>query len=170
MLLNKKYFYLLLIICTFFFAKSSLFAKKLNLYPPGLSTFTGQGQNQLIQLKLKQKSIATKDQEVVPLVASVSVPFDYPGELNYQWLLTENVILKEGQLNASLKNLEKNKIYSVEINVSGFSTLENRQVVFRVFGSINGHKISADGIIASKKEDTFEDIVKNVEKIKAENN
>ncbi len=170
MLLSKKYFFVILILSTFFFAKSSLFAKKLISHPPSLSAFTGQGQNQLIQLKLMPKLIASKDQEIVPLTAYVSVPFDFPGELNYQWILTENVILNQGELSAQLKNLEKNKIYPIEIKVSGFSTQENRQVVFKISGSLNGHKISADGIIASKKEDTFEDVVKNVEKIKAENN
>lgn len=170
MLLNRKYLYLLLFLGLFVYAKPYLLQKTVRTRGPNLSAFTGQVQNQLIQLKIKADTTAAKNEDVVSVIAYVSVPLDYPAELNYQWQLTENVQLVDGSLQSTLKNLEKNKIYPIEIKVSGFSQLENRHVVFKISGLLNGHTVSANGIIASNNEDTFENVVKNVEKIRAENN
>ena len=170
MLLNKKYFYLVLAFGLFVFAKPYFTEKNSKTRVPSLSAFTGQAQNQLIHLKIQPLAKAEKDEDVVTVIAYVSVPVNYPAELNYQWQLTENVILINGKLNSSLKNLEKNKVYPIEIKVSGFSQLENRHITFKISGLHNGRKVLANGIVASKIEDTFEDVVKNVEKLRAENN
>ncbi len=176
MLLNRKYLFLILLFGffgffgLFVFTKPFLNQKSSKSRGPSLSAFTGQGQNQFIQLKIVSSNTAAKEEDVVSVTVYVSVPVDYPADLNYQWQLTENVRLVEGNLNSTLNNLEKNKIYPIEIKVSGFSQLENRHIVFNISGLHNGHKVVANGIIASKTKDTFEDVVKNVEKLRAENN
>lgn len=137
---------------------------------PSLSAFISQGQQKIIRLKLKLDRNTDKNTIAVPLVASVSLPFDYDGELAYQWVLTENVVLSEGELSGKIKNLKANTNYPIEIKVTGFSSLENRQVIFKISGQRNGHKISSDAIVASKISDTFENTVQNVEKLKAEKN
>ena len=162
--------FLSLFVGLFVFTKPFWIQKEVRVRGPNLSAFTGQFQNQLIQLKIKADAIAAKNDDVVSIIAYVSVPVDYPAELSYEWQLTENVHLVDGSLQSNLKKLEKNKIYPIEIKVSGFSQLENRQIVFKISGSHNGHRVSAHGIVASKTEDTFENVVKNVEKLRAENN
>ena len=70
--------------------------------------------------------------------------------------------------NGKISQLKANKNYSLKIQVQGFSTVENRQIVLQISGNKNGRRLTADAIISSKMEDTFESIVQNVEKIKME--
>ena len=103
-------------------------------------------------------------------MAAVSLPFDFQGELKYKWIFTENIFLSDGENTGKIANLKANRKYPVEIKVKGFSNLENRQIVFQIWGFHKGKKIFSSGIISTNKENTFENIVQNVEKIKAEDN
>lgn len=132
------------------------------------SEFSGYGPvDRIINIKIKEDEVAKNDQDAVKIKTLVTMPFDYDENLDYKWILTENIQLKEGILTGQIKNLKANKPIAVEIFVTGFSSLSNRQVIFQISGVKNGRRIFADGIIASQKEKTFEDIVQNVEKIKA---
>ena len=132
------------------------------------SEFSGYGPvDRIINIKIKEDEIAKNDQDPIKIKTKITMPFDYDETLDYKWILTENVQLTEGNLTGQIKNLKANKPVSVEIYVTGFSNLANRQVIFQISGVKNGRRIFADGIIASQKEKTFEDIVQNVEKIKA---
>jgi hypothetical protein len=132
------------------------------------SDFSGYGPvDRIINIKIKEDRIAKNDHEAVNIKTQVSMPFDYEDGLDYKWILTQNVQLKEGNLTGQIKNLKAGQPITVDISVTGFSSVANRQVIFQISGFKNGRRIFADGIIASKKENTFEDIVQNVEKIKA---
>lgn len=133
-----------------------------------LSNFTAQGTQRIIQIDMKNNSSAPSDKEVIPITAKVSMPFDYDGELEYQWLLSENILLVQGEAHGKIGMLKAKKNYSLKILVQGFSTIENRQIVLKISGIKNGRRLTADAIISSKMEDTFENIVQNVEKIKME--
>lgn len=132
------------------------------------SEFTGYGPvDRVVRVKIKEDDIASNDQQPVKINAEVSMPFDYDDNLEFKWILTENVQITNGLLTGTINNLKAGKPVRVEILVTGFSTVANRQIIFQVSGFKNGRRLFADGIIASKKEKTFEDIVQNVEKIKA---
>ncbi|MFZ3231778.1 MAG: hypothetical protein WA160_16350 [Pseudobdellovibrio sp.] len=135
------------------------------------SEFSGEGPvDRIIKIKIKDDDVADNNQQTVKIKTQISMPFDYSENLEYQWILTENIQLKKGSLSGVVNNLKANVPQTVEISVAGFSKIENRQIIFRISGSKNGRRIYADGIIASKKENTFENIVQKVEKIKAEEN
>ncbi|MBC7467087.1 MAG: hypothetical protein H7256_13945 [Bdellovibrio sp.] len=132
------------------------------------SEFTGYGPvDRVINIKIKEDEVAKNDKDVVKIRTQISMPFDFDENLDYKWILTENIQIKEGQLNGQIKNLKAKHSITVEISVTGFSTVANRQIIFQVSGFKNGRRVFADGIIASQKESTFEDIVQNVEKIRA---
>ncbi len=173
MLLNIKYFMLLILLpLAVILIEPQASAKKPAARPVNLSSFTAQGQLQVINLSLKADSIATNDTEPAELTASITMPFDFDDELEYKWILTENIQhvagALSGKLSGKIQKLEAQKQYPVTISVTGFSSVENRHVIFQVSGTKNGKRITSDAIIASKKEETFEDIVHNVEKLKME--
>lgn len=133
------------------------------------SDFTGYGPvDRIIKIKIKPDQIAKIEKQVVTVKTTVTMPFDYPENLEYKWLLSENVQIKGGNATGTLNNFKANVPQEVEIQVVGFSEIENRQIVFQISGTKNGRRLFADGIITTQKENTFEDIVQNVEKIKAE--
>ncbi len=135
-----------------------------------VSDFTENGVvDRIIQLKISEDHIAKSETESVKINAQVEMPFDFDGPLEFKWILTENIYLQNGASRSGLlKNMKAHQAQTVSIEVFGFSAKENRQVAFQVWGSKNGRKVFADGIIATQKEQTFEHIVQNVERIKAE--
>lgn len=169
MLLSRKYFLLLApILPALFVMASKSTVEKIPTKPVYLSNFTAQGTQRIIQIDMKNNNSATSEKEIIPITAQVSMPFDFDGELEYKWLLSENIVLVHGAANGKISQLKANKNYSLKIQVQGFSTVENRQIVLQISGNKNGRRLTADAIISSKMEDTFESIVQNVEKIKME--
>ncbi|MEQ1723740.1 MAG: hypothetical protein ABL930_11230, partial [Pseudobdellovibrio sp.] len=122
--------------------------------------------NRDIQIDFAADSVEN-DSDTAQVYVKLIMPFDFDADLNYTWKLSEGVSLLDGNLKGQLKGLKKNEPQTITISVKGFSKKVNRQIGFEVYGTKNGHKIYGDIIMASDKENTFEDIVQNVEKIKA---
>jgi hypothetical protein len=153
------------------FANSQTSKVRFNLNATSVPTseFSGYGPvDRIITIKIKEDKIAKQDRDIVTVKTDITMPFDYDDKLEFKWILTENVHLVKGDLTGTVQFLKANAPKTVEISVTGFSKLENRQIAFQVSGTKNGRRIFADGIITTQKEKTFEDIVQNVEKIRAE--
>ena len=146
-------------------------ANKPRIYraPVSISEFTGYGViERSIKIKLTEDRSSKLDQDLVYIHVSIEVPYDFQGPLEYKWQVGENVSLETGSLQGQLNNFKANQKQFLTVGVRGFSQLENRHVAFQIAGVKNGRKIFADGIIASLKEETFENTVQNVEKLRAE--
>lgn len=131
------------------------------------SEFTGKGVvDRTIQLKLNfdKKNL---NSELVEISAEVRLPFDFNDKLFFRWKLGQDVFLIDGNLNGQVDGLLKNETKKVIITVTGFSKESNHHIGFEIYGIKNGKNIFADGLIASDLENTFENTVQNVEKIKA---
>lgn len=131
--------------------------------PIHISQYSGRGVvDRVIHLDFK-----TKDSKEV--IAIVSMPFDFDGEIQYQWTLGENIDVIEGTLKGSLPTgLRKDHAQQIKLVVQGFDQNQLRHIGFEIWGDKNGRRIYADGLISSQQENSFENIVQNVEKIKAE--
>lgn len=131
------------------------------------SIFSSKGVgDRIIELKMQADEVKTND-EVSVVTVEARMPFNFDSSLQYKWKLGEGVTLVEGSLNGQLNGLSSTQLTQLKISVKGFSKEINHQVGFEIHGLKNGRKIYGDSIIASDKESTFEDIVQNVEKIKA---
>jgi len=138
------------------------------------SKFTSKGIiNRLIQIKLNF-SKAKADSEKVEISANVSMPFDFNEKLYFKWQLGPDVILAEGELSGEINGLLKTENKKIFLTVKGFSKESNHHIRFEVRGAINdaqsakyGKNIYGDALIASDFENTFENTVQNVERIKA---
>lgn len=132
------------------------------------SKFTGKGVvDRVIKLKLNAEKADTNS-EKVEISAEFKLAFDFNDQLHYRWKLGQDVILVDGDLNGQVNGLTGNEPKKLTITVTGFSKETNHQIGFEISGIKNGKNIFADGLIASDMENTFENIVQNVEKIKAE--
>lgn len=154
-------------ILTFFFFQNT---KKIQ--PPRAqflqSKFTAKGVvDRIIQLKLNADE-ASSNSEKVEITAELKLPFDFNDQLHFRWKLGQDVVLIEGAQNGQVNGLNGNESKKLTIVVTGFSKESNHQVGFEISGIKNGKNIFADGLIASDPENTFENIVQNVEKIKAD--
>lgn len=169
----------IILISVFTFKVISNFSKKDQIgfqSHSGLSTnfleskFTSRGViNRIIQLRLNFNSVKLNS-EKTEIIANVNMPYDFKDKLYYKWKLSEGVVLSAGQqLEGELNGLLKNEHKNIKLEVTGFSQEINRQIRFEIFGLKNGQQIYADALVASNLENTFENIVQNVEKIKAEN-
>ena len=59
-----------------------------------------------------------------------------------------------------------NESKKISISVTGFSKENNHHIGFEIYGIKNGKNVYGDALIASDIENTFENVVQNVEKIK----
>lgn len=133
------------------------------------SEFSGYGViDRVIQLKFMEATASKTETIPATIKVAVTLPFDFNQVLHFKWLLTENIKMLSGDVSGDISNFKAGVPREIEIQVTGFSRLENRQVAFQIAGFKEGRKMFADGIVASLKENTFENIVQNVEKIKTE--
>lgn len=131
------------------------------------SSFSSKGiANRIINIQLNYNKVES-DSEKVEVTANIHMPFDFNGQLHYRWKLSQGVSLLNGPLTGEISGLEKNQVKQIYLDVNGFSKSINRQIGFEVFAIKDGKTIYGDALIASDLENTFEDIVQNVEKIKA---
>ncbi len=132
------------------------------------SKFSAKGiVNRVLQLKLNADKASTNS-EKVEISAEFTLPFDFGDQLHFRWKLGPDVMLIDGALSGQVNGLTGNESKKLTITVTGFSKENNHQVGFEISGIKNGKNIFADGLIASDFENTFENIVQNVEKIKAD--
>lgn len=137
------------------------FAHKFNV-----SQYSSRGVvDRIIQLKFKTKKLSKTKSEII---AFVSLPFDFEGSLQYKWTLGQNLTLVEDSLTGfSDSKFQKDKTQKIKITVNGFDPSQLRHIGFEIWGDKNGRRLFADGLISSQQENSFEDVVQNVEKIKA---
>lgn len=148
-------------------------APLLKQHSPGLSygflqsQFSSKGLiDRIIQLKLNFTEAALNS-EKVEVTADVQMPFEFNGKLYFKWKLGQDVILSEGKLTGEINGIKKNEIKKISIAITGFSKENNHHIGFEIYGIKNGKKIYGDALIASDLENTFENVVQNVEKIKS---
>lgn len=142
---------------------------KAALYRPVFlqSKFSSKGvADRIIQLNMNFEK-AELNSEKIEISAEVQMPFDFNDKLYFRWKLGQDVILSEGELTGEINGLFKNEPKKLSIWVTGFSKENNHHVGFEVYGIKNGKNIYGDALIASDIENTFENIVQNVERIKA---
>jgi hypothetical protein len=129
------------------------------------SIYTNRGVvDRIIQVDLSFKNDSEENQNIV---AEVTLPFDYRETLNYKWTLGENVKLTSGNLTGTISDFNGNSPKTITFSVSGFTKKENRHISFEIFGKKNGKVIYGESLLASQLENTFENTVQNVERIKA---
>lgn len=152
--------------CGFFFVSNADSTPGTAIKVP-TSDFTGYGPaDRTFSIKIKNSGAAKNESDIVSVKTDVSLPFDFDQTAEYTWILSDGVHLSEGDLSGKLSDFKAQTKKSIKVSVTGFNEKEDRQIVFRIFAEKNGRRIFADGIISSQKENTFEDIVQNVEKIK----
>lgn len=131
------------------------------------SMFSSKGVgDRIINLAMHADEVKTNE-ESAEVTVDISMPFSFDSSVYYKWKLGEGVSLIEGSQSGQLAGISHTEPLKLSIKVTGFSKQINHQVGFEIYGLKNGRKIYGDSIIASDKESTFEDIVQNVEKIKA---
>lgn len=137
-----------------------------------ISQFSSLGMRErIINLKIETSNLDQKDAVLkTEVVALVSLPFDFDDQLQYKWTLGQDVSLIEGQLKGSTeKGFLKNEPQRLKISVRGYSKENLRHINLEVWGIQSGRRLYADGVISSQKEESFENTVQQVEKIRAKN-
>ncbi|MCC2678913.1 MAG: hypothetical protein K0R29_1489 [Pseudobdellovibrio sp.] len=140
--------------------------KMLKPLPPQ-SVFTSKGvSTRLLKVVLEHEKVQT-DSETASVTALVSMPFEFNNNLNFKWKLGEGVKIVEGTELGVIQGMRAGQVVEIKIKVNGFSLMQNHHIAFEVNGSLNGRNIHGQALIASDAENTFENIVQNVEHIKA---
>ena len=110
-----------------------------------------------------------KKSEISEIIASVQLPENYSETLKFKWTLGQDIEIQSGELHGSIENYEKNKTIVLRILVKGFDSKIKRHLRFEIQGVNQGRPLFADGIISSDKENSFEQVVKEIENYKKEN-
>ncbi len=118
-----------------------------------------------ITVNLFTRNLTADTQEIT---AETSTQFDYDNELKFKWTLGENVKIVTGDLIGQSSHFKSNERKSFSIVVTGFTAIENHHVGFEITGRANSTVIHGHSLIASQMDQTFENIVQNVERIKKE--
>jgi hypothetical protein len=132
-----------------------------------LSSFTTGGSAQkVLNVEVKYDEVQFNS-DVAEIKAYVTLPFSYQHPLKYKWKLGQGVELVEGSVEGTVSELFAQQTHLISIKVKGFSKQENHHVGFEIFGQTQGRGIYGDALVASDLENTFENTVQNVERLKA---
>ncbi len=116
-----------------------------------------------------QRSIGLKftidKKSISEVTALMQVPSDYAGTLTYKWMLGEGLKISEGSQTGQL-SADQQKKFSTSIKVSGFNEPTKRFIRFEILSDDPQRRLFADGLISSDQENSFEQIVKEVEEYK----
>lgn len=138
-----------------------------NKPPLLLSSFTSGGSAQkVLNVEIKYDEVLTNN-DVAEIKAFVTLPFAYKHPLKYKWKLGEGVEILDGPAEGQVQELFAQQAHLVSIKVKGFSKQTNHHIGFEIFGQTQGRGIYGDALIASDLENTFENTVQNVERLKA---
>ncbi len=122
-----------------------------------------------IELKFKTEPAEKKFSSSMEITALVSMPFAFEGQLQYKWTLGQEVRLVEGDLTGSTESVFQRDVpKEIKLIVNGFDKNSLRHIGIEVWAERNGRRLFVDGLISSQQEQSFEDIVQHVEKMKAE--
>lgn len=136
-----------------------------------ISQYSSRGAvDRIISLKIETRTLSKiSDSTRTEVIAFVSLPFDLNESVQYKWTLGQNVFLLEGALEGtSDKGFRKDIPRKIRLVVKGFTPDQLRHIGFEVWVQSHGRPLFAEGLISSQKENSFEDVVQHVEKIKAE--
>lgn len=135
-------------------------------------TFSKMGSDQfaktLFDAKIKNESVALSAVEVSTIKVSIESFKSFQSGLFYNWNLPENVELVEGSLSGDLQEFAANQTKELTIKVKGYSKETKNFISFTIKGNIADKKIERDLLVSSRPEDSFEYVVQEVEKAKAE--
>jgi hypothetical protein len=135
--------------------------------PPLQSAFTSlRANSRAVNVALNYDKVESNE-TVAEVTARVSAPYDFNRSMSFRWKLGDGVELVDGAEEGLLQGLRKDEEITIRIKVTGFSLQENHQIGFEINGSMNGKFVHGDALIASDLENTFENTVQNVERIKA---
>ncbi len=134
-------------------------------FVPSVFATKGLG-DKILQVKIRHDDVE-KNSDSSEVVAEVSMPFAFNAGLNYRWKIGQGVEVIEGEVSGTIPGLQLNETKIIKLKVRGFSREENHHIGFEVYGKNNGRAIYGDALSASDKENTFENTVQNVERIKA---
>ncbi len=134
-------------------------------YIPSVFATKGLG-DKILQVKIRHDNVE-KNSETSEVIAEVSMPFAFNPSLNYRWKIGQGVEVIEGAVSGSIDGLQAKESKTVRLKVRGFSREENHHIGFEIYGKNSGRAIYGDALSASDKENTFENTVQNVERIKA---
>jgi len=116
--------------------------------------------------ELKFNIIKSENSEIQ---AIVHLPKDFNQVLTYKWTLGDRVTLHQGTLKDHIENYEKNTPLIFKILVKGFNTSDLtavKHIRFEIISDNLNYPLFADGIVSNNQENSFEEIVKEVENYK----
>lgn len=98
-------------------------------------------------------------EEIVKLKATIRTPFAEFSNINYKWILPDEVDIVNGHAVSDIQNPEPNKVYTAEIAVKGFNSLERKEIsIIATTVDANGTHLGNSAVITSRPEDSMEHI------------
>lgn len=115
-----------------------------------------------IDLKFNVKKL-----KISEITAKIKVPQNYNGRLNYKWIIGSGLQISTGIPEGSIE-ITNSKSAELKISVTGFDTEPTKHIRFEIIGEGSKQRIFADGIVSNNQENSFEEIVKEIENYKGE--
>ena len=134
-------------------------------YIPSIFASKGMG-DKVLQVNLRHDDVQLNS-ETAEVIAEISMPFSFDEKLTFRWKTGPGVQVIEGALSGEVSGLSAGVTKILRLRVKGFSKQENHHIAFEILGKKNDRSIYGEGFTASDLENTFENTVQNVERIKA---
>jgi hypothetical protein len=122
----------------------------------------------LFDVKIRNEKIAILQSDESIIKVTVEAFSSFPSGLVYNWNLSENVTIIEGQQSGLLEDFAANQKKEYTLKVKGYSKEVKNFISFTIKGELDQNKIQRDVLASSRPEDSFEFIVQEREKVRAQ--
>jgi hypothetical protein len=97
------------------------------------------------------------ENEAVLLKGQLRTPYPDFSQLQYEWVLPEEVEVLKGQVSGDIQSPAINQVYEVELLVKGFNSLQRKDMTL-IVSTLDkaGVKIGNSALITSRPEDSLE--------------
>lgn len=124
----------------------------------------------LIDVRIKNSTVAVDEDDSSTITVTLTAYKPIPAGLAYTWNLPNDVHVIEGQVNGLLPDLAANQSQDLVLKVKGYNKQKKSYISFAINGDVENMKIQREVLASSRPEDSFEYVVQNFEKSKANEN
>ncbi|MBC7467085.1 MAG: hypothetical protein H7256_13935 [Bdellovibrio sp.] len=122
----------------------------------------------LIDLKIKNVDIALLDTDVSTIRISLQAYKPIPAGLTYTWNLPADVqLIGNSQVSGVLPEFGANQTQELILKVTGYSKVKKSYISFSLNGEVENAKFQREALVSSRPEDSFEYVVQQYERSKA---
>jgi len=121
----------------------------------------------LVDVKIKNVEVGLTDSDTSTVKVILTAYKPIAAGLTYNWNIPSDVQVLQGQTSGSLPEFAANQTQELVLKLSGYNKVKKNYVSFTLAGDVDATRFQREVLASSRPEDSFEYVVQEYERSKA---